>query len=174
MLPPLTGDQLKSRVRKRKHSAGPGGWKPSELMHAPDAFQAIAEELNAIEQGRTWPEALLPWNQTHAQKPHKEMGVLDSMRPISVATIIYRSWSVRVRQLREHIAHTVPAEQHGAIHKRGVHTALLRMLFFWSEINSILASHSGSVPSRRATCLRPSMLCSTCTPLRRWGACAYQ
>ena len=99
-------------------------------MHAPDAFQAIAEELNAIEQGRTWPEALLPWNQTHAQKPHKEMGVLDSMRPISVAPIIYRSWSVRVRQLREHIAHMVPAEQHGAIHKRGVHTALLRMLAF--------------------------------------------
>ena len=33
-----------------------------------------------------------------------------------------------MRQLREHVARMVPDEQHGAIHKRGVHTALVRML----------------------------------------------
>ena len=83
-LPPLSSAQLKNRVRKQQHkAAGPDGWKPSD---APDAtFEAMAQELNDIEKGGDWPEALLQWNQTHAQKPKKEMGVSDSMEQHSCA-----------------------------------------------------------------------------------------
>ncbi|CAE7194102.1 Pol [Symbiodinium sp. CCMP2592] len=105
---------------------GPDGWRGSELEHLPEAALQTACDLFAqVEAGQDWPAQLGHWKQVHLQKPNKELGALASLRPISLSSVWYRIWSgIRVQLLSPWLAQVLPDEQHGSVHRKGVHTAL--------------------------------------------------
>ena len=86
-MPPLKGsdlDQAHADTSARK-AAGPEGWRPEELWDWPaPALELLANFLNKIEQGHSWPRALMQWRQVHLSKPNKPAGEFGGLRPISM------------------------------------------------------------------------------------------
>ena len=74
----LTGRDLEETMKDVKETAaGLDQWTPADLkMLSPKAYDAIAEMLNAIEEGKAWPTqmniaraAFLPKGETNSQDP---------------------------------------------------------------------------------------------------------
>ncbi|CAE7344986.1 Pol [Symbiodinium natans] len=144
-MPPLSGSDLKRTLSRQKgKAAGPEGWRPEELWSWPaPALDLLAAFLNKVEQGSSWPRALRQWRQVHLSKPNKPAGELGSLRPISIGSAVYRTWSAtRIRQLGPWLRRRFPDQVHGALPGRGVHTALLEPL---AEIEAAQWSSQGSL-----------------------------
>ena len=110
---------------------------PAQTMQEVESFwrqhwpssDLLADFLNKIEEGSSWPKALRQWRQIHMNKPGKAPGVLENLRPISVGAAVYRLWSAtRVCQLGPWLRRRFPNQVHGGLPARGVRAALLSFL----------------------------------------------
>eukprot|EP00438_Fugacium_kawagutii_P000750 Skav201261 [mRNA] locus=scaffold4638:22592:24961:- [translate_table: standard] len=130
-LPPLTPEDFRKTFRQmQKKASGPDQWSARELCHLPDNILEDAIRLfTRIEVGEDWPTSLVSWKQVHLLNPHKEAGNLDSLRPLSIGSIWYHAWAhIRSQQVSHWVHNTMATYVHGGIRKRGVHTALLKLL----------------------------------------------
>ena len=127
-LPSIKGTEIRARARKNKNKAsGPCGWANTEIMFWPaEALDHLAILFQNIEEGTgVWPEAMTQWKQVHLAKPHREVGKLENLRPISIGSCIYRLYSgIRMQHVSMWLTRRVPTCFHGGIKGRGTHTAL--------------------------------------------------
>ena len=109
-------------------TAGPDGWTPGELMHAPIEAMDMASNLLKQVGDKPWPKPLLQWQQIHTPKPGK-VNTIPNARPLALGSAWYRLWSsFYTKQLKDWTSKQLPSQQHGAISKRGVATALIPLL----------------------------------------------
>ena len=98
----IEGHELLDEILHAKHtSGGLDGWTPHELAIIPaKAAQLLADLLNAIENGASWP---LPLRQARAAFLAKGTDVEDPLdyRVLSILSPIYRRWaSLRLQHLK--------------------------------------------------------------------------
>ena len=149
-LQPLTGNDFQRSFRKMKRKAsGLDGWTANELSELPICIlDQIANYFMLFEAGAPWPPALLLWRQTHLQKPGKPPGLLDSLRPISIGSILYRAWAhIRSQHLSQWICDTLPQQLHGGLRNKGLHTALPTALMKLEAQQAYCSTHRGPNPS---------------------------
>ena len=98
----VTFGDWKAALGKAKTASmrGTCGWSVSELRRLPEvAVLPLLRIFRAIEKGCAWPKQLQQWLVVLLRK---EEGIPEwnSVRPISVASVVYRIWSrIRTRQL---------------------------------------------------------------------------
>ena len=98
----ITFEDWKDALRFAKSSSmrGTCGWSVGELKKLPQAVvMPLLHLFNQIEKGTTWPKQLQQWLVVLLRK---EEGIPEwsSVRPISVASVVYRLWArIRTRQL---------------------------------------------------------------------------
>ena len=121
-LPPLTGNELKSQILKRKTSAAPGldGWRTVECKVLPEKFyDCVAKYFEEIENGtRHFPHELAAAKQVILDKPHSDGSPLQK-RLITILPIFYLAYSgLRYQQLQEWQLITLPPQLYGGIKSR--------------------------------------------------------
>ena len=101
-LPPLTFGDWSRALSKAKSTSmrGSCGWSVGELRMLPEqAIQPLLRLFRVLEQGGRWPRQLQTWMLVLLRK---EAGIptWKSVRPISVASVVYRLWArMRTYQL---------------------------------------------------------------------------
>eukprot|EP00435_Cladocopium_sp_Y103_P013817 s2319_g3.t1 len=94
--------EWKAALSKAKAASmrGTCGWSVTELKRLPECvIQPLLRLFNQVEQGVPWPKQLQQWLVVLLRK---EDGIPEwnSVRPISVASVVYRVWSrIRTKQL---------------------------------------------------------------------------
>ena len=97
-------------------------------MHAPIEAMDMAADLLTQVGDKPWPKPLLQWQQIHTPKPGKG-NTIPNARPLALGSAWYRLWSsFYAKQLKDWTSKQLPSQQHGAISKRGVATALIPFL----------------------------------------------
>lgn len=142
-LRPITVDELRQRLKSTANKAtGLDGWSTRELAAAPDACLAAIHDmhdmLHAIETGEMeWPSPLRQWRQVHL--PKDESGGIESLRPVSIAATIYRTWCIRLQHLRTWLAAVAPASVCGAIPGRSTMSATAALILKFMADEQFLA-----------------------------------
>ena len=109
-------------------TAGRDGWTPGKLTRAPIEAMDMAANLLKQVGDKPWPKPLLQWQQIHTPKPGK-VNAIPNARPLALGSAWYRLWSsFYTKQLKDWTSKQLPSQQHGAISKRGVATALIPLL----------------------------------------------
>ena len=101
MLPPISGRDLAAVCRyARPSSGGSDSWRPIELRFLSDeAFAFLAQMLSRIEEGCSWPRALLRARAAMVEKGGKQFDPMN-LRLLLVLPVIHRRWAaLRLRQL---------------------------------------------------------------------------
>ena len=105
-LPSLTIDDWKVALRSAKASSmrGIDGWGIKELRLVPDCLIKLLLKLYSfIEQGGKWPAQLTHWMLIVLRKSDVQPADWTTLRPISVAGMLYRLWSrMRTKQFLQH------------------------------------------------------------------------
>eukprot|EP00969_Alexandrium_andersonii_P168810 7460738-Alexandrium_andersonii.AAC.1 len=101
-LPPITGDAVRRSFEKAGDSApGPDAWTNAELRGLPNiAYELIAIMYSLIEQGASWPRAVLESKSAFIPKGEAQDLHPLSHRVLTISSVIYRRWaSLRLAQL---------------------------------------------------------------------------
>lgn len=120
-LPPVTAEDLKNQIARRKVNAAPGldGWRTVEVQTFPlTVLAAIASYFNQVESGHR----ALPQNLTLAKQVILDKGTDDtplSKRLISLLSVLLLSYTgLRYRQLQEWQNKCLPIQLFGGIKHR--------------------------------------------------------
>ena len=115
---PLVYDTWIAAVRgyKTTSARGPDGWAREDLLHMPRAcVEELLTLLGQIEEGATWP-AQLQQALIHCLEKHDGAASVNSYRPITLMSLIYRVWAgLRSSTILHHISQLCEALQCGFI-----------------------------------------------------------
>ncbi len=99
----ITGEAVKAQCQYDTKSApGLDGWSAADLeLLSDEAYQMIADLLNAIENGAEWPAAMLATRAVFLSKDENDTHNPLAYRILKITSGIYRKWgSLRMRQLQ--------------------------------------------------------------------------
>eukprot|EP00435_Cladocopium_sp_Y103_P076071 s49_g75.t1 len=118
---PITAEQILSSLKKKKRTAatGPDGWSRADLLAlAPDLVQSIADMFTWVEAGNPWPVSLTT-GIIHALEKLAQAHKVSHYRPITVFSLIYRTWSsLRSSQILSFLADKVPSKCFGNVPRK--------------------------------------------------------
>ena len=106
--PPLSLRDLRAATRRLGTSAaGPDGWTPADLRHAPDwVLVALLEFFRLVHSQCAWPRSLVATRTVFLEKP----GQIGQYRPITVASVVVRMYfSASVSLCRAQLAALPPS-----------------------------------------------------------------
>ena len=124
-------------ARKKKRAAtGPDGWARQDLLHLPaDLTQDLLDLLHRIEAGQPWPASVVT-GIVFALEKLPEARLVTHYRPITVFSVIYRTWStIRSKELLIHLQSSAPETCFGNLPNR--HAAQV-----WWNIQSLIESNN--------------------------------
>ena len=117
-LPKITPEAWYQALRhKKKRSArGPDSWAREDLMRMPrDLTIALLEILEQVEQGAPWPLSMITGIISSLEKV-PGAGKVSQYRPITVFSIIYRTWSsLRSKAALVHLSQFAPNKCYGNV-----------------------------------------------------------
>ena len=128
---------FRALARKKKRAAtGPDGWARQDLLHLPsDLTQDLLDLLHRIEAGQSWPTSVVT-GIVFALEKLPEARLVTHYRPITVFSVIYRTWStIRAKELLIHLQSSAPDTCFGNLPNR--YAAQV-----WWNIQSLIESHN--------------------------------
>ncbi|CAL1167402.1 unnamed protein product [Cladocopium goreaui] len=128
-LPKLNKWQVRNMAATMANKAtGPDGISAQHLLTLPDdGWERITQMLNRFETLQTFPSAVQHWKVVFIPKGNAPEGVsADQMRPISVASILYRLWArCRIKQCNEVVEkHLAPLQATTQLDPEVIHLVL--------------------------------------------------
>ena len=128
-LPKLNQWQVRNIAATMAHKAtGPDGISAQHLLSLPEeGWERVTQMLNRFETLQTFPAAVQHWKVVFIPKGNAPEGVsADQMRPLSVASIIYRLWArCRIKQCNEVVErHLAPLQATTQLDPEIIHLVL--------------------------------------------------
>ena len=116
---PVDFDMWQHAVRKKKAKAaiGPDGVSKTDLLALPKSHvEPILDLLSSIEQGTLhWPKQVVTGH-VHALEKIPDAWKASQYRPLTVFSIVYRTWSsIRARETLAYLSQFVPDQVHGNV-----------------------------------------------------------
>ena len=143
--PPWTISLLRQHVacKKKRSATGPDGVSKQDLMSLPDSgAAAIVQMYQSVEQGQPWPPQVATGFVSSLDK-QKGDGGIDSYRPVTVFSMVYRVWSSsRAKSALTTMARYLPESVKGGVPNRQSRSV-------WYEISQLVElSHSAGTSTQ--------------------------
>eukprot|EP00969_Alexandrium_andersonii_P187095 8267599-Alexandrium_andersonii.AAC.1 len=125
-VPPITASDVEECFAEAGPSAGgPDHWRPAELrLISRQACQALADMLNSIESGASWPDALRVARVAIVEKPGGDPLSPLGYRLLTVLPVVYRRWaSIRLRHVDDWVSSWALPEMYAGVPGRGAQRA---------------------------------------------------